>query len=112
MEFKRCHILLIDIQQNMIKAKPHSFSFLWAEFWVYVEKSFDWKDNPSKFQSKYVQFPVRHSFTFCNVIPSSLFELTFSLNLWVRELHEAKGNLFYYSKSIESLIVSLSTEHI
>ena len=111
MEFKRCHILLINIQQNMTKAKPHSFSFFMAEFWVYVEKSFDWKDNPSKFQSKYVQFPVRHYFTFCNFIPSSLFKLTFSLNLWVRELRKAKGNLFYNSEIIESLIVSRSTEH-
>lgn len=28
------------------------------DFWTYVEKSFDWKDLPSKFPTKYVQFPI------------------------------------------------------
>nr|GMD49100.1 polycomb group protein FERTILIZATION-INDEPENDENT ENDOSPERM [Ipomoea batatas] len=29
-----------------------------AEFWPYVEKSFTWTDIPSKFPTKYVQFPM------------------------------------------------------
>lgn len=29
-----------------------------SEFWTYVEKSFTWTDLPSKFPTKYVQFPV------------------------------------------------------
>lgn len=32
-----------------------------AEFWSYVEKSFTWTDLPSKFPTKYVQFPVNNS---------------------------------------------------
>jgi len=32
-----------------------------VEFWTYVEKSFTWTDLPSKFPTKYVQFPVTHS---------------------------------------------------
>ncbi|EEF39534.1 fertilization-independent endosperm protein, putative [Ricinus communis] len=33
---------------------------IWSmkEFWTYVEKSFTWTDLPSKFPTKYVQFPV------------------------------------------------------
>ncbi|XP_078175979.1 transducin/WD40 repeat-like superfamily protein isoform X1 [Carex rostrata] len=33
---------------------------IWSmkEFWPYVEKSFTWTDLPSKFPTKYVQFPV------------------------------------------------------
>ncbi|KAK9689083.1 hypothetical protein RND81_09G034200 [Saponaria officinalis] len=33
---------------------------IWSmkEFWPYVEKSFTWKDLPSKFPTKYVQFPI------------------------------------------------------
>ncbi|CAM8951851.1 unnamed protein product [Rhodiola kirilowii] len=33
---------------------------IWSmkEFWPYVEKSFSWTDIPSKFPTKYVQFPV------------------------------------------------------
>ncbi|KAL4201579.1 hypothetical protein AMTRI_Chr02g216830 [Amborella trichopoda] len=33
---------------------------IWSmkEFWTYVEKSFTWSDLPSKFPTKYVQFPV------------------------------------------------------
>ncbi|KAK8619152.1 hypothetical protein V6N13_133119 [Hibiscus sabdariffa] len=29
-----------------------------SELWTYVEKSFTWTDLPSKFPTKYVQFPV------------------------------------------------------
>nr|AAS82595.1 fertilization-independent endosperm protein [Sorghum bicolor] len=28
------------------------------EFWVYVEKSYSWTDNPSKFPTRHIQFPV------------------------------------------------------
>eukprot|EP00249_Psilotum_nudum_P014713 c24960_g1_i5 orf=731-1816(-) len=28
------------------------------EFWTHVKKSFEWKDLPSTFQTKYVQFPI------------------------------------------------------
>ncbi|KFK39391.1 fertilization-independent endosperm protein [Arabis alpina] len=33
---------------------------IWSmkEFWTYVEKSFTWTDDPSKFPTKFVQFPV------------------------------------------------------
>ncbi|CAO2833495.1 unnamed protein product [Amaranthus hypochondriacus] len=33
---------------------------IWSmkEFWTYVEKSFTWTDLPSKFPTKYVQFPI------------------------------------------------------
>nr|GMD54909.1 polycomb group protein FERTILIZATION-INDEPENDENT ENDOSPERM-like [Ipomoea batatas]GMD58018.1 polycomb group protein FERTILIZATION-INDEPENDENT ENDOSPERM-like [Ipomoea batatas] len=33
---------------------------IWSmkEFWPYVEKSFTWTDLPSKFPTKYVQFPM------------------------------------------------------
>ncbi|KAF6159434.1 hypothetical protein GIB67_032205 [Kingdonia uniflora] len=33
---------------------------IWSmkEFWTYVEKSFTWTDLPSKFPTKYVQYPV------------------------------------------------------
>ncbi|GLT31584.1 hypothetical protein SLA2020_063130 [Shorea laevis] len=33
---------------------------IWSmkEFWTYVEKSFTWTDLPSKFPTKYIQFPV------------------------------------------------------
>ncbi|KAL5230736.1 hypothetical protein ABZP36_029512 [Zizania latifolia] len=33
---------------------------IWSmkEFWPYIEKSYSWTDNPSKFPTKYVQFPV------------------------------------------------------
>ncbi|CAN6884885.1 unnamed protein product [Brassica oleracea] len=33
---------------------------IWSmkEFWTYVDKSFTWKDDPSKFPTKFVQFPV------------------------------------------------------
>lgn len=34
------------------------FNVAAAEFWTYVEKSFTWTDLPSKFPTKYVQFPV------------------------------------------------------
>lgn len=36
------------------------YTELFAEFWTYVEKSFTWTDLPSKFPTKYVQFPVSH----------------------------------------------------
>ncbi|KAK9986852.1 hypothetical protein SO802_031803 [Lithocarpus litseifolius] len=29
-----------------------------TKFWIYVEQSFTWTDLPSKFPTKYVQFPV------------------------------------------------------
>ncbi|KAG0522402.1 hypothetical protein BDA96_07G034000 [Sorghum bicolor] len=33
---------------------------IWSmkEFWVYVEKSYSWTDNPSKFPTRHIQFPV------------------------------------------------------
>jgi len=33
---------------------------IWSmkEFWLYVDKSYSWTDLPSKFPTKYVQFPV------------------------------------------------------
>ena len=36
-----------------------------SEFWTYVEKSFTWTDLPSKFPTKYVQFPVSSSHILC-----------------------------------------------
>lgn len=34
------------------------FFCLLSEFWTYVEKSYTWTDDPTKFPTKYVQFPV------------------------------------------------------
>ena len=34
------------------------FANVVAEFWLYVDKSYSWTDLPSKFPTKYVQFPV------------------------------------------------------
>ncbi|WVZ95193.1 hypothetical protein U9M48_040989 [Paspalum notatum var. saurae] len=33
---------------------------IWSmkEFWLYVDKSYSWTDHPSKFPTKYVQFPI------------------------------------------------------
>ncbi|XP_049382515.1 polycomb group protein FERTILIZATION-INDEPENDENT ENDOSPERM [Solanum stenotomum] len=46
---------------------------IWSmkEFWTYVEKSFTWMDLPSKFPTKYVQFPlliasVHNNYVDCN----------------------------------------------
>ena len=41
-----CCILLIE------------FANVVTEFWLYVDKSYSWTDLPSKFPTKYVQFPV------------------------------------------------------
>lgn len=53
-----------------------------TEFWTYVEKSFTWTDLPSKFPTKYVQFPVSscHFYFTCNV--SVCFYLSLRLQLW------------------------------
>ncbi|MCD7463906.1 Polycomb group protein fie2 [Datura stramonium] len=42
------------------------------EFWPYVEESFTWTEDPSKFPTKYVQFPmfiasVRSNYVDCNI---------------------------------------------
>ncbi|XP_044958711.1 polycomb group protein FIE1 [Hordeum vulgare subsp. vulgare] len=43
---------------------------IWSmkEFWPYVEKSFTWTDLPSKFPTKYVQFPLMTSVVHSNYV--------------------------------------------
>jgi polycomb protein EED len=38
------------------------------EFWPYVEKSFTWTDLPSKFPTKYVQFPLMTAVVHSNYV--------------------------------------------
>ncbi|CAM6102314.1 unnamed protein product [Calypogeia fissa] len=43
---------------------------LWniKDFWVWVEKSFTWTESPSKFPTKYVQFPVFNALVHSNYV--------------------------------------------
>lgn len=53
--------LHLSIHHLIINANVFHFYLsddLCTEFWTYVEKSFTWSDLPSKFPTKYVQFPV------------------------------------------------------
>ncbi|XP_044474213.1 polycomb group protein FIE1-like [Mangifera indica] len=63
---------------------------IWSmkEFWTYVEKSFTWTDLPSKFPTKYVQFPV-----FIASVHSSYVDC----NRWLGD--------FVLSKSVDNEIV-------
>lgn len=46
--------------------------WLSSEFWTYVEKSYTWTDDPTKFPTKFVQFPVSTFLFPCLVTTSSI----------------------------------------
>ncbi|KAG6397824.1 hypothetical protein SASPL_139272 [Salvia splendens] len=63
---------------------------IWSmkEFWTYVEKSFTWTDLPSKFPTKYVQFPVFIASVHTNYV---------DCNRWIGD--------FMLSKSVDNELV-------
>ncbi|CAA0832695.1 Polycomb group protein FERTILIZATION-INDEPENDENT ENDOSPERM, partial [Striga hermonthica] len=63
---------------------------IWSmkEFWTYVEKSFTWTDLPSKFPTKYVQFPIFIASVHTNYV---------DCNRWIGD--------FILSKSVDSELV-------
>ncbi|NP_001237614.1 FIE [Glycine max] len=63
---------------------------IWSmkEFWTYVEKSFTWTDLPSKFPTKYVQFPVYNASVHLNYV---------DCNRWLGD--------FILSKSVDNEII-------
>lgn len=58
-----------------------------SEFWTYVEKSFTWTDLPSKFPTKYVQFPVSTSCSLCYRLFSFLSEITLVFQVFLASIH-------------------------
>ncbi|KAL8462621.1 hypothetical protein ACS0TY_033600 [Phlomoides rotata] len=63
---------------------------IWSmkEFWTYVEKSFTWTDLPSKFPTKYVQFPIFIASVHTNYV---------DCNRWIGD--------FMLSKSVDNELV-------
>ncbi|XP_059284443.1 polycomb group protein FERTILIZATION-INDEPENDENT ENDOSPERM-like isoform X2 [Lycium ferocissimum] len=72
---------------------------IWSmkEFWTYVEKSFTWTDLPSKFPTKYVQFPV------------SIFLLLLSFRLFPCET--SVGDFFLAVTSFLSFQIFIASVH-